>query len=195
MDDVANKNYVLASKSPRRQNLFSAISSNFEIITKEVEESYPSELNYADVPVFLSELKAQAFDTERNQTDQIFITADTIVAFDNKVLGKPKNESEATKMLQKLSNNFHEVITGVTISQQNRQHSFAVTSKVHFDFLSEERIKEYVTREQPLDKAGSYGIQESIGMIGISKIEGCYYNIMGLPVNALYNELKKFIRR
>jgi septum formation protein len=195
MDDIANQQYTLASQSPRRQSLFKVISPNFEIRVKEVEEIYPPTLPYNEVPEFLAKLKAEAFKDDRQISDRIFITADTIVAFDNKVLGKPKDEQNAIEMLQNLRGNFHEVITGVCISRGDEIISFSNTSKVYFDNISDNRIINYVKNEQPLDKAGSYGIQESIGMIGIRKIEGCYYNIMGLPVNQLYNELKTFIRR
>ena len=195
MDDIAKQEYILASQSPRRQSLFKAISPNFEIQLKEVEEIYPENLAYSEVPAYLAELKANAFKEERLQNQKIFITADTIVAFENKVLGKPKDENDAIEMLKALRGNYHEVITGVCIAQGTHQKMFSVTSKVYFDHISNHRIINYVKNEQPLDKAGSYGIQESIGMIAIHKIEGCYYNIMGLPVNQLYNELKKFIRR
>ena len=189
-----NYNFIIGSKSPRRQELFKAISTDFEIIVKEVEEVYPEFLQSFEIPQYLSDLKSNAYRELLKQSDdnKVVMTADTMVVLDNKVLGKPKSEEEAVEMLQSLSGKMHEVITGVTLMKNGKKLSFSESSKVYFNELTLSEIEYYVKNYQPLDKAGSYGIQEFIGMIGINKIDGCYYNIMGLPVNRIYNELKTF---
>jgi len=182
---------ILASKSPRRQDLLKGLGFDFEIRTKEVEEIYPPNLKREEVALFLSELKSKAFNGEVNK-NEILITSDTIVCLRDEVLGKPKGEQGAIEMLQKLQGNKHEVITAVTLMSQEKTISFYSETKVYFKPLSLDEITYYVTNFKPLDKAGSYGIQEWIGYIGIEKIEGSYFNVMGFPVHQIYEELLRF---
>lgn len=182
---------ILASKSPRRQDLLKGLGFDFEIRTKEVEEIYPPNLKREEVALFLSELKSEAFRGEVNE-NEILITSDTIVCLGDEVLGKPKGEQGAIEMLQKLQGNKHEVITGVTLMSQEKTISFYSETKVYFKPLSLDEITYYVTNFKPFDKAGSYGIQEWIGYIGIEKIEGSYFNVMGFPVHQIYEELLRF---
>jgi len=182
---------ILASKSPRRQDLLKGLGFEFEIRTKEVEEHYPSHLKREDVALFLSELKADAFKNELSN-NEILITSDTIVCIDDEILGKPEGEKGAIKMLQQLSGKKHEVITAVTLCSAQKKKSFFVTTAVYFKVLTNREIEYYVANFQPYDKAGSYGIQEWIGYIGIEKIEGSYFNVMGLPTHQLYEQLLNF---
>lgn len=182
---------ILASKSPRRQQLLKDIGVDFEIRLKEVDEVYPSELKGKEVALFLSELKAKAFRNDL-QTNEILLTSDTIVCLGEKILGKPTNKQHAIAMLGELSGKKHEVITAVTLTSVSKQHSFAVSTEVYFKPLTIEEITYYIDNYQPYDKAGSYGIQEWIGYIGIEKIVGSYFNVMGLPVKEVYEELIKF---
>lgn len=182
---------ILASKSPRRQQLLKDIGVDFEIRLKEVDEVYPSELKGKEVALFLSELKAKAFRNDL-QTNEILLTSDTIVCLGEKILGKPKDKQHAIEMLGELSGKKHEVITAVTLTSTTKQHSFAVSTEVYFKPLTIEEITYYIDNYQPYDKAGSYGIQEWIGYIGIEKIVGSYFNVMGLPVKEVYEELIKF---
>ena len=165
------KNIILASKSPRRQHLLKDLGVDFEIRTKEVEEIYPPELKREQVALFLSELKATAFAGELTDND-ILITSDTIVCLGDRIIGKPKDRDDAFNMLSDLSGNKHEVITAVTFTSANKQHSFFVETEVYFKTLSNFEIDYYINKYQPFDKAGSYGIQEWIGYIGIEKIVG-----------------------
>ncbi|MFK7783786.1 MAG: Maf family nucleotide pyrophosphatase [Crocinitomicaceae bacterium] len=185
---MSNFKLVLGSKSPRRQALIKELGFPVEIRTKEVEEIYPDHLASVEVPEYLAKLKATPL-KESLAADEILVTSDTIVLLDGKVVGKPANENAAKQMLRQLSGNTHTVITGVCLTTQNEQHTFSSHTKVFFSELSEEEINHYVERFKPLDKAGSYGIQEWIGYIGVSKIEGCYYNVMGLPLHDLYRKL------
>ncbi|HEY9083249.1 MAG TPA: Maf family nucleotide pyrophosphatase [Vicingaceae bacterium] len=182
---------ILASKSPRRQQLLKDIGVDFEIRLKEVDEVYPSELKGKEVALFLSELKAKAFRNDL-QTNEILLTSDTIVCLGEKILGKPTNKQHAIAMLGELSDKKHEVITAVTLTSVSKQHSFAVSTEVYFKPLTIEEITYYIDNYKPYDKAGSYGIQEWIGYIGIEKIVGSYFNVMGLPVKEVYEELIKF---
>ena len=191
MEWIPKYNYILASKSPRRNQLFKSLGIEFKIITKEVDEKYPSTLYKEEIPVFLAELKAKPFLHDINCNDLV-VTADTIVWLKGKVLGKPKNKKEAIQMLQQLSGNEHQVITGVCLTSFNKQISFSSISNVHFKNLTNIEIEHYVSEYKPFDKAGAYGIQEWIGLIGISHIEGSFYNVMGLPVQRLYEEIQKF---
>ena len=195
---------VLASNSPRRKELLSGLGLEFEIRTMQgLDESYPEGLPMEEIPQYISRKKAAAYTLDK---DELLITADTIVWLDGEVLGKPADEAEARQMLRKLSGKTHQVITGVTLmyneqctmvsgqsSMPNeiKQHSFASVSQVTFAQLSDAEIDHYVTHYRPLDKAGAYGIQEWIGYIGVTSIEGSYFNVMGLPVQKLYTELKK----
>lgn len=184
-------NFILASKSPRRQELLHSLGIEFEVKIKEVQENFPEGLAKEEIPVYLARLKAKPFIEELNEND-LLITADTIVCLNNHVLGKPENRNEAILMLQQLSNQKHEVISGVCLSSAEKQKSFYSVSEVQFKKLSQEEIEYYVSQYKPFDKAGSYGIQEWIGFIGITHIEGSFYNVMGLPIQKLYEEIQKF---
>lgn len=185
------KNIILASKSPRRQHLLKDLGVDFEIRTKEVEEIYPPELKREQVALLLSELKATAFAGELTDND-ILITSDTIVCLGDRIIGKPKDRDDAFNMLSDLSGNKHEVITAVTFTSAKKQHSFFVETEVYFKTLSNFEIDYYINKYQPFDKAGSYGIQEWIGYIGIEKIVGSYFNVMGFPVKEVYEALEEF---
>ena len=163
---------------------------NFFIRTKDIPENYPSSLPLTEVPVYLAKLKADAFRNEIHE--ETVLTADTIVLLEGKVLGKPKDLSDAKQMLKELSGKCHHVITGVYIFNKTQETSFAETTKVYFKILSEADINHYINNWKPLDKAGSYGIQEWIGLIGIEKIEGSYFNVMGLPIHRVVEKLKEF---
>ena len=162
---------------------------DFEIRTKDVEEVYPSELVPAAVPVYLSELKAKAFTRELAE-GEVVLTADTIVLLGDAILEKPADEPAAIDMIRKLSGKTHQVITGCTLAGTSFRESFSETTEVQFRELEEQEIKYYVERFKPMDKAGAYAIQEWIGMVGIRRIDGCYYNVVGLPVSRTYEKLK-----
>jgi len=180
---------ILASNSPRRRELLSGLGLDYEVRTVQgLDESYPDGLSMEEIPQYISRKKAAAY---RLQPDELLITADTIVYLDGEVLGKPADEEEARQMLRKLSGKTHQVVTGVTLTTTIMQHSFASVSQVTFAQLSEGEIDYYVTHYHPLDKAGAYGIQEWIGYIGVTSIQGSYFNVMGLPVQRLYTEMKK----
>ena len=183
------KNYtiILASGSPRRQQFLKDLDIDFIISTKPVDEIYPLHLKGAEITDFLADLKSKAF-TELNEND-VLITSDTIVWHNEKALEKPKDRDDAFKMLQSLSNKTHEVITSISIKTKHTQKVINDTTLVTFKKLSDEEIKYYIDTYKPYDKAGAYGIQEWIGFIGIDKIEGSYYNVAGLPVHKLYDEL------
>jgi septum formation protein len=184
-------NYILASKSPRRQELLRSLGIESQVILKEVDELFPDGLEKEEIPVFLAELKAKPFFSELNEND-LLITADTIVWYNGQVLGKPGNYDEAKAMLELLSGNEHQVISGVCLTSKTKQKSFYALSNVQFKKLSEVEIDYYITHFKPFDKAGAYGIQEWIGAIGITHIEGSFYNVMGLPIQKLYEEIIKF---
>nr|WP_319397762.1 Maf family nucleotide pyrophosphatase [uncultured Carboxylicivirga sp.] len=192
-NDLQKYTLVLASQSPRRQELIKHLDIPFQVVLKEeVEEVYPNDLIPEDVPVFLAELKAKPYADDLEQHAWIVLTADTIVLCQGEILGKPKDREDAVRMLQMLSGKSHEVVTGVCLSANQKKHSFKVNTKVFFKDLSSEEIDYYIDNYKPFDKAGAYGIQEWIGMIGIEKIEGSYFNVVGLPVQAVYKELLKF---
>jgi len=180
---------ILASKSPRRQELLRLIDIDFRIVLKDVDESYPDNLTPEEVAVYIATKKATAFDEDVN--DEIVLTADTIVCIDDLILGKPENADHAIEMLQRLSGRMHRVITGVCLLYKKEYHSFYDVSEVYFGKLSDEEIKSYVEKYKPFDKAGSYGIQERIGLIGIERINGSYTNVVGLPTEKLFRELGK----
>lgn len=192
LDNLVKYKIVLASKSPRRKQLLENLGVEFIIISKNVEEFYPLDMNPSETALFLSELKANAFPDSEIDDDTLIITADTIVSLNGKIMGKPKDKHEAKEILKELSGKNHEVITGVTLKSKTKFRSFAVKTKVHFKNLNKEEIDFYVNDYKPMDKAGAYGIQEWIGFIGIDKIEGSFYNVMGLPTQKLYEELLKF---
>jgi septum formation protein len=191
MNWLPNYNYILASKSPRRQELLRSLGVNFQVITKEVEETYPGNLTKEEIPVFLAELKSKSLVRNLKEND-LLITADTIVWLNGEVLGKPENKEEAIKTLQKLSSHEHQVISGVCLTSIHKQKSFFSVSNVRFKNLSLPEIEYYVAEFSPFDKAGAYGIQEWIGYVGITHIEGSFYNVMGLPVQQLYTEIQNF---
>lgn len=184
-----NFNVILASKSPRRQNLLKELGLNFTITTKPVAEVYPHNLKKQEIPVYLAKLKASAF-TNLNYND-LLITADTIVWVDNHILEKPKNYNDAFDMLKTLSDNKHTVYTGVCLKRDHTEKTFWAETDVFFRPLEDEEIAYYLNNYKPYDKAGAYGIQEWIGYVGIEKIKGSYFNVMGLPIQKLYDELKK----
>lgn len=183
---------VLASNSPRRKELLGGLGVSFEVRTlQDIDESYPDTLKGEDIPKFISGKKAEAY-LKAMADDELIITADTIVYDDEQVLGKPKDAEDAKRMLRQLSGHAHEVITGVSIVTKQKTVQFASTSKVFFADLSDDEIDYYVARYKPFDKAGAYGIQEWIGFVGVTRIEGSYFNVMGLPIQRLYTELKNF---
>ncbi|MFN5415481.1 MAG: Maf family nucleotide pyrophosphatase [Flavobacteriia bacterium] len=189
---LKNKNIklVLGSKSPRRQELIQQITTNVEIRIQDVEEIYPDNLEASKVPEYLSKLKAQALISSLEE-NEIIICSDTVVILNDSILGKPANLEEAKTMLQQLSGQKHSVITGCYLISKNSERSFSCQTNVYFKSLEEETINHYVETFKPLDKAGSYGIQEWIGIVGIEKIDGCYYNVMGLPVSKLIDEINQ----
>lgn len=184
-------NYILASKSSRRQQLLQGLGIDFEVRLKEVDETYPVDMPPEDIPVFLAELKSRAF-IEGMQPDDLIITADTIVSLEGGIIGKPNDYDDAKKLLRALSGKEHQVISGVCLTSVRKQKSFNAITNVQFKELSESEIDYYIQSFMPLDKAGAYGIQEWIGYIGITHIEGSFYNVMGLPVQRLYEEIMLF---
>lgn len=181
---------VLASASPRRRELLQMIAPAFAIAeSRNVDESHPNDIKAPDVPVFLSRIKADAY-ADYIGDSMVLITADTVVICDDKILEKPKDADDARRILSALSGRAHTVVTGVTLRTTTRSISFSETTTVHFSALSDSEIEDYITIFSPMDKAGAYGIQEWIGAIGISGIEGDFYNVMGLPLHHLYRELK-----
>jgi len=189
--DLPHLNIILASKSPRRQSLLKELGLNFQVKTKDVDEVFPLHLKREEIPLYLSQLKAQAFEDELTDSNLV-ITADTIVWVDEKVLNKPADYDDAVRMLQLLSGKMHEVFTGVCLKSKNKFISFSALTKVYFKPLSLGEINYYVSNYKPYDKAGAYGAQEWIGYVAIEKIEGSHFNIMGLPLKELYEELIKF---
>ncbi|HEY0299540.1 MAG TPA: Maf family protein [Arachidicoccus sp.] len=181
---------ILASKSPRRKQLLEQAEITFEIITADTDESYPSDLSVEQVPVFIAEQKAKAI--AEFHPKEIILAADTIVTIDNFVIGKPKDREDAINILQQLSAKTHRVITGVAIVSENHEESFYDITEVEFHPLSDEQIEFYVDKYQPYDKAGAYAIQEWIGVVGIKKINGDFYNVMGLPVSRVVKALQQF---
>ena len=183
------RHFILGSNSPRRRELLAGLGIDFEVrVAKDVDESYPATLVAEQIPLYISQQKAKAYVLS---PDDVLITADTIVWLDGCVLGKPVNEADAVRMLQRLSGQTHQVFTGVTIRFDGETHSFSAASDVTFDSLTDEEINYYVKNFRPLDKAGAYGIQEWIGYVGVTGLHGSYFNVMGLPVQKLYSELKK----
>ncbi len=183
---------ILASKSPRRQELLRGMGVDFEILTKETPEDFPADLSLDEVPKYLSLQKSLAFTDEELPADYLLITSDTVVICEGEILGKPKDREEAARMLQLLSGKTHHVVTGVTVRSAEKCESFAVSSNVTFAELNDEEINYYIEHCKPFDKAGAYGIQEWIGYVGICGLEGSFYNVMGLPTRKLYECLKTF---
>lgn len=193
LENLKKYKVILASNSPRRKELLSGLGIDYEVRTlPDVDESYPESLQGADISLYISKEKADAY-RALLQPGELMITADTIVWLDGRVLGKPKDREDALQMLRDMSGRTHEVFTGVCITTTDWQRSFAAQTEVRFAQLTEEEITYYVDRYQPMDKAGSYGVQEWIGFIGVENISGSYFNIMGLPVQRLYRELKAIV--
>ena len=190
--NIQNYHIILGSNSPRRRELLAGLDLDFEVkVIPGLEEHYPTTLQPEEIPVFLAKQKAAAYiPTLPEKT--LLITADTIVWNRNEVIGKPKNREDAIQMLQSLSGHEHHVVTGVCLTTTEKQKAFSVISAVKFATLTDEEIGYYVNKYQPFDKAGAYGIQEWIGYVGVESINGSFYNVMGLPVQRLYQELKKF---
>lgn len=193
LEKLKNYHLILGTQSPRRHQLMKDSGFQFDIVIPQgIKEKHPEQMADKDVPVYLADLKAMWFNNKLQNRD-IVITADTIVMLDNKILGKPENKSDAVSMLQKLRGRPHDVITGVCMLTNQKKMSFSSLSKVYFSNFSDEEIYYYLENFKPYDKAGSYGAQEWIGYIGIEKIEGSFFNVMGLPVHQVYLELDKFI--
>ncbi len=186
-EKLSKYNIILASKSPRRQELFKKLYVPFSVQTKEVEEIYPLHFQAEEITNYLADLKSKAFDSLDDK--DLLITSDTIVWFQNEAIGKPKDQNEAFNMLTKMSGKKHTVYTSISIKTNYLQKIFWEKTIVDFDELTDKEINFYLEKEKPFDKAGSYGIQDWIGLIGIKKIEGSYFNVVGLPVHKLYKEL------
>lgn len=184
-------NVILASKSPRRKHLLSELGIKFDIVSKDVAEVFPENLEILKVPEYLAKIKAEPFINEVDDKTLV-ITSDTIVAIDDEILGKPRDYKEAVEMLNKLSGRTHTVATGVFLYNKKREVSFTATTDVTFKELTSDEINYYIENYNPYDKAGGYGIQEWFGYVAVEKINGSYFNVMGLPVHKLYEELCKF---
>ena len=191
-EKLKNFHIILASGSPRRQKFFKELGVDFEIRLKPVKEEYPNSLNHFEISDYLAQLKALPFKNELKEND-ILITSDTIVWHNNKALGKPKDHSEAFTMIKSLSNTTHEVITSVCFTTATFEKTLNDITKVTFKELSDEEINYYIDTYKPFDKAGAYGVQEWIGQIGVTKLEGSYFNVMGLPTHLVYKLFHDFI--
>lgn len=189
---LENHHIILASGSPRRHQFFRDLGIDFEIRLKNVEEIYPERLYGSEIPDYLAQLKALPLKEDLKEKD-ILITSDTIVWHREKALGKPKDKEEAREMLKILSDTSHEVITSVCFTTTTLQKTVNAVTKVYFDVLTDEEIEYYIDHFRPFDKAGAYGIQEWIGLIGIKKIEGSYFNVVGLPAHLVYSTLKTIV--
>lgn len=192
MLNLSRYNIILASNSPRRKELLSGLNIPYEIKTlPDIDESYPDSLTGEDIAIYIAKEKANAY-LDQLDENTLLITADTIVLLDGKVYGKPSDETDAKQMLRDLSGKTHQVITAVCITTKDKQVSFGVSSEVRFSKLDDDEIEYYVSNYKPFDKAGAYGVQEWIGYVAVEYISGSYFNIMGLPIQRLYRELKKF---
>lgn len=182
-----SKKIILSSNSPRRKELLAGLDLPFEVkVLSGIDESYPDGLNVEEIPQYISKQKAAAYEIA---DDEIVITADTVVAVGNEILGKPIDETDARKMLHTLSGKTHQVVTGVCITSKDKQRVFSVVSEVTFKCLSDQEINYYIRHYRPFDKASAYGIQEWIGYVGVTSLKGSYFNVMGLPVQRIYEEL------
>ena len=178
---------ILASASPRRKELLAGLDLNFEVkVIKGISESYPEDLRAEEVPQYISREKAAAYQVAENE---LLLTADTVVVVNNTILGKPHDAADARRMLRLISGRTHQVVTGVTLTTAKAQKTFGVTTDVTFRQLTDDEIDYYITHYRPFDKAGAYGIQEWIGYVGVTSIHGSYYNVMGLPVQRIYQEI------
>ncbi|HOU03413.1 MAG TPA: Maf family nucleotide pyrophosphatase [Bacteroidales bacterium] len=192
LDKINNYRLILASRSPRRKQLMDELGLKFEVIVRDYEEQYPEDLIGEEIALFLANGKAELFRRELND-NEIVITADTIVWCRQKVLGKPAGKEDAIKMIRELSGTTHEVITGVVLLSKKGEKAFCETTRVTFDKLTDNEIEYYIEKCRPFDKAGAYGIQEWIGIAGCNRVEGSYFNVVGLPAHRLYRELLDFI--
>lgn len=192
MNIVEGYHVILASNSPRRRELLSGIDLVYEVHTiPEIDESYPADLPHVDVPDYLARKKAAAYHDLMGE-ETLLLTADTVVILGDRILGKPADKEEAKQMLRDLSGKTHRVVTGVCLTSKAKQVCFSDTAHVTFGELSHEEIDSYVERYNPMDKAGAYGVQEWIGYVGVERIEGSYFNVMGLPIYKVYRALKEF---
>lgn len=191
LDNLKKYRIILGSNSPRRQELLKGIRVDFEVIPIDADEHLPAHIQGIEVAGYLAERKADSYKYIITEQD-LLITADTIVLYENRILGKPHNKQEATEMLHFLSGKTHQVVTGICISTINRRHIFHTVTEVKFSNLTEEEINYYIENYKPYDKAGAYGVQEWIGFIAVEHINGSYFNVMGLPIQKLYQELKKW---
>ncbi len=192
VDNLNKYRIILASRSPRRQQLLRQLGIKFDVVIRDYIETYPPDLSGEEISVYLAGEKASSFRNKLSD-NEIVITADTIVWCNNRVLNKPANANEARLMISDLSGNTHEVITGVSLLSSVKEKTFSVSTKVTFVRLSDEEINYYIEKFRPYDKAGAYGIQEWIGIAACSRIEGSYFNVVGLPAQRLYEELKEFV--
>lgn len=193
LENLAAYRIILGSNSPRRRELLAGLDLSFDVhVIPGLEENYPDSLQPQEIPVFLSKQKAEAY-LSTLEEQVLLITADTIVWNETEVIGKPKGREEAIRMLRSLSGHEHQVVTGVCLTTTKKQETFSVVSSVRFASLADEEIIYYVDKYKPFDKAGAYGIQEWIGYVGVESISGSFYNVMGLPVQRLYQELKRFV--
>ena len=194
MKNLLPHKIILASNSPRRKELLAGLDVQFEVrVLKGIDESYPASLPTAEIAEYIAQKKAAAY-RETIAADELVITADTIVVLGDEVLGKPKDAADAHRMLRELSGQTHQVITGVVLTTKERQEHFSVVSNVTFKELTDDEIDYYVETYKPMDKAGAYGIQEWIGYVGVTRLEGSYFNVMGLPVQRIYEALRRFAR-
>ena len=191
LDNIKDYKIILASASPRRRELLNGLDLDFVVKSlPDVDESFPDTLVGGEIPLYISKKKADAYRPSMAD-DELVITADTIVWLDDKALGKPVDKADAQRMLHNMSGKTHAVFTGVTITTKTEQRSFVAQSNVSFAVLADDEVDYYIQKYKPMDKAGAYGAQEWIGYIGMENIEGSYFNVMGLPVQRLYSELKK----
>ena len=182
---------ILGSQSPRRRELMAGLDIPFSVVVIDADESYPQELTRGDIPLYISRVKARVYESQLKD-DQILITADTIVWCNNHMLGKPHDEQEACSMLRQLRDNTHQVYTAVTLAQKGCElESFVDCTDVTFGHLTDEEIENYVRKYKPMDKAGSYGVQEWVGYVGCTSLKGSYFNVMGFPIHLVYQALKK----
>ncbi len=192
IDKLNAFNIILASRSPRRQQLLRELGLKFDVVIKDYEETFPEGLNGEEIARYVAFKKAASFENEISD-NEIVIAADTIVWCNNKVLGKPVNQEDAFAILKEISGNTHEVITGVSLRSKSKELTFSDSTKVTFETFTDEEIYYYIDKFKPFDKAGAYGIQEWIGILACSHIDGSYFNVVGLPVQRLYKELQRFI--
>jgi septum formation protein len=192
-NDIAPYKLLLASKSPRRHYLLKELGFSFRVVNIDTDESYPEELQAEEIAIYLCQKKSEDVAQETLEANEILITADTIVWLENECIGKPVDEEDAKNILRKLSGKTHQVYTGICLKSHSAQTTFYSKTDVTFRELKNEEIEHYIEKFRPMDKAGAYGVQDWIGYIGVTGINGCYYNVMGFPVSMFYEELMKFL--